>query len=115
MSRGLLREKCSNTLLSIKGIFFLKNGQHNFLGFLKISSTYLGSMENLVNIFGDLRKWLDMITPVIKVNESPPGSWVLKGHGKTRMNLCTKMKEINRSEIPIIKYASSPIMTLMGS
>ena len=27
----------------------------------------------MVNLFGGLRKWPDMITPVIKVNESPPG------------------------------------------
>ena len=72
MSWDLLREKCSKTLLSKKAIF-KKIGQHNFGGFLKIWSTYLGSLKNLVNIFGGLRKWPDMITPVIKVNESPPG------------------------------------------
>ena len=36
-----------------------------------ISSTYLGSLKNLVNIFGGLRKWPDMITSIIKVNEFP--------------------------------------------
>ena len=40
---------------------------------LKTWPTYLGSLKNLVNIFGGLRKWHDMITPVIKVNEFPPG------------------------------------------
>ena len=67
-----LREKCSNTLWSIKRNF-KKIGQHNFLGFLKIWSTYYGSLKNLVNIFGGLRKSPDMITPVIKVNEFSPG------------------------------------------
>ena len=39
---------------------------------MRIWSTYLGSLKNLVNTFGGLRKWPDMITPVIKVNEFPP-------------------------------------------
>ena len=48
----------------------------NELGSLKIWSTYLGSLKNLVNIFGGLQKWPDMITSVIKVNEFP--AWVIK-------------------------------------
>ena len=55
MSWGLLREKCSNTLLSIKSNL-KKIGQHDFLGFLNIWSTYLGSLKNLVNIFGGSEK-----------------------------------------------------------
>ena len=53
MSWGLLRKKCSKTLLSIKSKFSKK----------------------LVNIFGvifrGLRKWPEMIIPIIKDNESP--------------------------------------------
>ena len=33
---------------------------------------FFGVSENLVSIFGGLRKWPDMITPVMKVNEVPP-------------------------------------------
>ena len=29
--------------------------------------------ENLVSVFAGLRKWPDMITPIIKLNELPPG------------------------------------------
>ena len=62
--------------ISVNKKQFLKRiGQHNFWGFRKIWSTYLGSLKNLVNIFRGLRKWPDMITPVIKVNEFPLGQF----------------------------------------
>ena len=34
-----------------------------YLGSLKIWLTYLEYLKNLVNIFGVLRKWPDMVTP----------------------------------------------------
>ena len=68
---SLERKVFQHTVVNKK--HFLKKLVNNFLRFLKIWSPYLGSLKNLVNIFRGLRKWSDMITPVIKVNESPPG------------------------------------------
>ena len=68
---SLERKVFQNTIANKKQL--KKKGQHNFWGFLKIWSTYLGSLKNLVNTFGGLRKWPDIITPVIKVNEFPLG------------------------------------------
>ena len=48
---SLERKVFQHTIVNKKQ--FKKNiGQHNFWGFLKICSTYLGSLKNLVNIFG---------------------------------------------------------------
>ena len=54
---GSLKTKMfQNTIVNKKQFFSFKIGQQNFAGFLKIWSTYLGSLKNLVNIFGSLRK-----------------------------------------------------------
>ena len=78
---SLERKVFQNTVVNKKQIF-KKIDQHNFGGFLKIWSTYLGSLKNLVKIFGGLTKWPDMITPTIKVNEFPPGIVIFIGQHK---------------------------------
>ena len=70
---SLERKVFQHTIVNKKQFFKKKLSQHNFWGFLKICSTYLLSLKNLVNIFGGLRKWPDMITPVIKLMSSPLG------------------------------------------
>ena len=52
-----------------KLIFSLKN-----LGGRKRIADYLGSLKKLVRLFGvlEMRKLLDMSTPVLKVKEPPP-------------------------------------------
>ena len=69
---SLERKVFQYTIVNKKQFSIKKNGQHDSLEFLKIWSIYFGVFEKFYEHIWGLRKWHDMVTPVIKVNESPP-------------------------------------------